>query len=71
MVQTFSRTFEKMCNFIAIAKTGDPRATIQGLVTLCLLESPDEYFDAPDPFRIAIETLFGLAIPNRQIETAL
>ncbi|MEA3224342.1 MAG: hypothetical protein U9Q07_00195 [Planctomycetota bacterium] len=70
-VHAFSRTFEKMCNFIAVAKTGDSRATIQGLVTLCLLEFPDEYFDAADPFREAIETLFGLAIPNGQIETAL
>lgn len=70
-VRTFSRTFEKMCNFIAVAKTGDPRATVRGLVTLCLFELPDEQFDAAEPFRVTIETLFGLAIPEDQIEAAL
>jgi hypothetical protein len=60
-----------MCNFIAVAKTGDPRATIRGLVTLCLLEFPDELFDAAGAFRGTIETLFGLAIPDDQIEAAL
>ncbi|MFO8013104.1 MAG: hypothetical protein R6X20_07345 [Phycisphaerae bacterium] len=70
-VRTFSRTFEKMCNFIAVAKTGDPRATVRGLVTLCLLEFPDEQFEAAKPFGVTIETLFGLAIPEDQIEAAL
>jgi len=70
-VRTFSRTFEKMCNFIAVAKTGDPRATVRGLVTLCLLEFPDEQFDAAAPFRGTIETLFGLVVPDDQIEAAL
>lgn len=70
-IRTFSRTFEKMCNFIAVAKTGDPRATVRGLVTLCLLEFPDKQFDAAKPFRVTIEPLFGLAIPEDQIESAL
>lgn len=70
-VRTFSRTFEKMCNFIAVAKTGEPRVTVRGLVTLCLFEFPDEPFDAAEPFRVTIETLFGLVIPDNQIETAL
>jgi hypothetical protein len=70
-IRTFSRTFEKMCNFIAVAKTGDPRATVRGLVTLCLLEFPDERFDGAQPFGMTIETLFGLAIPDDQIEAAL
>jgi hypothetical protein len=70
-VRTFSSIFEKMCNFIAVAKIGDPRATVRGLVTLCLLEFPDEQFDAAEPFRVTIETIFGLAIPDDHIETAL
>lgn len=70
-VRTFSRTFEKMCNFIAVAKTGDPRATVRGLLTLCLFELPDEQFDAAESFRVTIETFFGLAIPEDQIEAAL
>ena len=70
-VRTFSRTFEKMCNFIAVAKTGDPSATVRGLVTLCLFELPDEQFDTTEQFRLNIETLFGLVIPEDQLEAAL
>jgi len=69
--RSFSRVFEQMCNFIAVAKTGDPQATISGLVKLCLIESPDEHFDTADYFREMIETLFDRAIPNSQIEEAL
>jgi len=60
-----------MCNFIAVAKIGDPRATVRGLLKLYLLEFPDEQFDAAEPFRDTIETIFGLAMPTDQIETAL
>jgi hypothetical protein len=70
-VRTFSSIFEKMCNFIAVAKTGDPQTTVRGLIKLCLLEFPNEHFDSPVPIRETIETLFGLAIPDDQIETAL
>lgn len=69
--RSFSRTFEKMCNFIAVARTGDTQATIRGLITLCLLEFPSEHFDNPNDFQETIETLFGLAIPERQIQDAL
>ncbi|WP_257306513.1 hypothetical protein [Geothrix campi] len=69
--QSFSRTFEKMCNFIAVSKTGDPRATVRGLITLCLLELKDDIFNDKDDFFSAIETLFGLVIPKDQIESAL
>ncbi|RLL81547.1 cell envelope integrity protein TolA [Mesotoga sp. BH458_6_3_2_1] len=70
-IRTFSSIFEKMCNFIAIAKTGDPHATIRGLVTLCLFEFPDEQFYVSGQFHKTIETLFGLVIPQDQIESAL
>lgn len=69
--RSFSRAFEQMCNFIAVAKAGDPRATVHGLVTLCLLKFPDKHFESGDHFRDTIETLFDLAIPNSQIEEAL
>ncbi len=69
--RTFSRAFEKMCNFIAVSRTCDPRATVRGLVTLCLYELPDECFVSAEPFRTTIETFFGLAIPDAQIEAAL
>lgn len=67
----FSRAFEQMCNFIAVAKTGDPRATVRGLITLCLHEFPDEHFDTAASFSETIETLFELSIPGKQIEEAL
>ncbi len=70
-VRTFSSIFEKICNFIAVAKTGNPRATVRGLVTLCLLEFPEDQFNVAKPFRTAIEALFGLVIPEDQIELAL
>lgn len=69
--QSFSRTFEKMCNFMAVAKTGDPQTTVRGLVKLCLLELPDDNFQSARSIQETIETLYGLNIPESQIETAL
>jgi len=68
--QTFSRTFEKMCNFIAVAKTGDPKATVRGILTLCLYELPDEKFDDAESFKRTIEIMFGLIIPLQQLQEA-
>src|SRR5215207_7996938 len=69
--QGFSLTFEKMCNFLAVAKTGDPHATVRGLITLCLHEFPIDQYSSASSFHTTIETLFGLAIPDSQIEAAL
>ncbi len=71
VVRTFTRAFEQMCNFVAVAKTGDPRETIRGLVQLCLFEAPDEHFDNPASVADAIETLFGVRVPSQQTEDAL
>ena len=69
--RNFSRTFEQMCNFIAVSKTGNPKETIKGLITLCLLElQPRKLFDAAS-FRETIETLFGVMIPLSDIESGL
>lgn len=70
-VRGFSQAFEQMCNFIAIAKTGNPRETIRGLVILCLLEFPRDNFVDPVHFCNSIETLFGVVIPSGQIVEAL
>lgn len=67
----FSKTFEQMCNFIAVAKTGDSRETIKGLITLCLLELPEDRLNTSEQFRETIETLFGLSIPLVQIDESL
>lgn len=67
----FSRTFEKMCNFIGVAKIGNPQATIRGLITICLYEFPDDKINTTKQFKTTIHTLFGLSIPEEQIELAL
>jgi len=61
-----------MCNFIAVARTGDPEATIRGLVMLCLYELHEEYSElGEETFQSTIEALFGLIIPDAQIKAAL
>lgn len=70
-ISAFSRTFEKMCNFIAVAKTGNPQATIRGLITICIFEFPDDKINSAEQFQTAIHTLFGLSVPEEQIELAL
>lgn len=67
----FSKTFEQMCNFIAIAKTGDANKTVQGLISLCLLELPSDHFGTPESFKDTIGTLFGINVPIAQIEDCL
>lgn len=70
-ISAFSRTFEKMCNFIAVAKTGNPQATIRGLITICIFEFPDDKINSAEQFQTTIHTLFGLSVPEEQIELAL
>lgn len=67
----FSKTFEQMCNFIAIAKTGDAKKTVEGLISLCLLELPSEHFSTPTCFKDTIGTLFGIDVPIAQIDDCL
>ena len=67
----FSQAFEQMCNFIAVAKTGAPRETVKGLVTLCLLVFGDEGYDSAQRFCETIETLLGIVVPIGQIQSAL
>ena len=70
-ILAFSPAFENMCNFVAIAKIGDPSETIRGLIKLCLLELPGEKFEEAQDFHKVIEVLFGLTVSISQIETAL
>lgn len=69
--KVFSKIFEQMCNFIAVAKTGDTGETVQGLITLCLFEFPEDHFDSAESIKKTIEVLFGIEIPDSQIEEAL
>src|SRR3990172_2506872 len=67
----FSTTFEQMCNFVAVSKTGDPEATVSGLVQLCFTILPDEPISAGQQLVGAIATLFGVNVSLGAAERAL
>lgn len=67
----FSSVFDQMCNFIAVAKTGDPRETTRGLIRLCLLSFPDQHFAESGSLRDKILATFGITIPKLNIEQGL
>lgn len=67
----FSSVFEQMCNFMAVAKTGKPNETVEGLIQLCFVLKPEENFSTNASFAEQIEQLFGLEIPEHQIQVAL
>jgi hypothetical protein len=67
----FSSVFEQMCNFMAVAKTGKPNETVEGLIQLCFVLKPEENFSTIASFAEQIEQLLGLEIPEHQIQVAL
>ncbi|MBI5206117.1 MAG: hypothetical protein HZA11_14480 [Nitrospirae bacterium] len=67
-VRNFSVAFEQMCNFVAIIKTGDPNETIQKLILHCLTVLSDERFHDVKQIKEAVDVIFGLQIPEHQIE---
>ncbi|MDD5153232.1 MAG: hypothetical protein PHR03_00975 [Desulfovibrionales bacterium] len=67
-VRNFSVAFEQMCNFVAIIKTSDPNETIQKLILHCLAVLPDEKFYDARQIKGAVDVIFGLLIPEHQIE---
>ena len=67
-VRNFSVAFEQMCNFVAIINTGDPNETIQKLILHCFTVLPDERFYDARQIKEAVDTIFGLQIPEHQIE---
>jgi len=71
IVKGFSNVFEQMCNFMAVAKTGKPSETLEGLVQLCFVLRPKEKFSTNIQFVEEIEQLFGLEIPEHQIQDTL
>jgi hypothetical protein len=66
----FGSVFEKICNFIAVSKTGDAKSTIKGLILLSLSQNTISYKKAED-FGSSIEKNYGLQIPRLQIEAAI
>jgi len=71
VVKGFSNVFEHMCNFMAVAKTGKPSETLEGLVQLCFVLRPEVQFSINVQFVEEIEQLFGLEIPEHQIQDTL
>jgi hypothetical protein len=65
----FGSVFEKICNFIAVSKTGDAKSTIKGLILLSLSHNTISYRKEED-FQSSIEKNYGLQIPCLQIEDA-
>jgi hypothetical protein len=70
-VRNFSVAFEQMCNFVAIAETLDYDETLQRLILQCFVILPDECFSDARQIKDAIDTLFGLQIPEHQIESCI
>jgi len=71
IVKGFSSVFEQMCNFMAVAKTGKPNETVEGLIQLCFVLKPEDKFQIYASFAEQIELLFGLEIPEHQIQVAI
>lgn len=71
IVKGFSAVFEQMCNFMAVAKTGKPNETVEGLIQLCFVLKSEEKFSTNASFAEQIEQLFGLEIPEHQIQVSL
>jgi hypothetical protein len=68
--RNFSCTFEQLCNFAAVSKTGRTSDIIQGLVLLCFSLNSDKYCSAGQ-FAETIDLLLGISIPERDISNAL
>ncbi len=67
VARNFSAAFEQMCNFVAVARTGDPNATIEGLIQVCLFRFAEDRFSSPNQLSETLETVFGVHIPSHQI----
>jgi len=68
--RNFSCTFEQLCNFAAVSKTGRISDIIRGLILLCFSLNKDRYQSAGQ-FAETIDLLHGISIPERDISSAL
>ena len=67
----FSAAFEQMCSMVAIGNTKGADETVMELVLHCLFFLPDEEFVTPTDFSKAADGLFGLKIPEHEVEFSL
>jgi hypothetical protein len=70
-VNNFSLAFREMCHFVAISDTKSAAETIQRLVLQCFVILPDERFDNATQVAEALDTLFGLRVPESEVQSAL
>jgi len=70
-VRSFTVAFEQMCNFVAITKTSKYNETVKRLIQQCFVILPNEHFYKAKQFVDAIDTLFGLQIPEYQIQAGI
>jgi len=68
--RNFSQTFEQLCNFAAVSKTGRAEDIVQGLILLCFSLNEDKYVSAVQ-FADTIDMLLGISVPERDIAAAL
>ena len=67
----FSLAFEQMCSFVAIASTRSADETLRELILQCLVILPDERFETPQHIAEALDVVFGLQIPQHEVDAGL
>lgn len=67
----FSLAFEQMCSIVAISKTKTPHETLNELVLQCFAVLPEDKFHNEQQLAETISTLFGLQIPEHEIQFCL
>lgn len=70
-VRNFTVAFEQMCNFVAITKTSDYNEAVRRLILQCFVILPNDHFYNAKQIMDAIDTLFGLQIPEHQIQAGI
>ena len=71
VTRDFSKTFDHMCNFVAVYKTGDPETTLKGLVEICFVILPDRTFEKAYDFIEPLEVFFGLTLSGGILDVAV
>jgi hypothetical protein len=67
----FSAAFEQMCSMVAIGNTKGVDETLTELILHCMFFLEEETFTSPLDFSQAADGLFGITIPEHEVEFAL
>ena len=71
MVSQPSDALHKMCNFIAIAETKDHSEILRKLILHLLHTFPEEKLSETRGVGVILKTIFGIEVPQHQIEDSL